>query len=398
MDGSKPSRMGPSEYSLGRIPRQKTSMGPIVRHIASTYISEVDSGDVWSEPTDLDDDDDDDDLDSLYAEIAQYKGKTVVEEMKAGVRKKRPTDDLKGTIETSRPITTATTAAQDVGDDDDDDDDDDESREEELVQALQEAHANLTRMSQFMLKLETRTGKASNEGIRQTLDATTHDRDLHSTSPLEDDIDARDVIQDIRHLSATVARRMQIIDRSWRSSYSSSSSRRGDNNDNNKKNNGGGGERQREDGVSLMGEAGVRTWWEVEIRDVGFAGDDTRFYTVRDLADGRSLAHWAAYLRQLCGLTRSGPDDEAKLVELCWLFLDRELRGPRPRPRRRSHRQQQGKKSKTMPRIDEFILDLEARRDRGEFGRALADPKRQEREDAVAWRLIRKTWFPKGRS
>ncbi|OTA96173.1 hypothetical protein M434DRAFT_393035 [Hypoxylon sp. CO27-5] len=109
------------------------------------------------------------------------------------------------------------------------------------------------------------------------------------------------------------------------------------------------------------------------------AGEDACYFTVADLAGGRTFEDWAIYLTELCQF-KDNPNDESKLVNLAWRFLDRDLRGPRP---------------VDSARIGDFILDLEEKHQSGAFDELLEDPLKQGKDDEEAWMTIKKYWSSK---
>ncbi|KAI8628496.1 hypothetical protein F5Y19DRAFT_465166 [Xylariaceae sp. FL1651] len=236
-------------------------------------------------------------------------------------------------------------------------------RERELQYALSTTRRNLTRVSQFLLKLEARAGKATKEGIRQTLDATVRDNNYDfNTCGSEGgppDADHKGEIEEIKHLSEGLYNRLYLIDRHWRRLARETSDAEGHSPE-----------------ISLLSEPDIKEWLKIELRTNHLATEETCFFTVQDLASHRSFRDWAVYLQKLCGFGEH-PSDEAKLVELAWRFLDRNLRGPRP--------------VNPTP-LEQFIKELEDKKRRGVWAEALKNPKKQQEDDAEAWRAMRRYW------
>ncbi|KAI2633284.1 hypothetical protein GGS21DRAFT_127049 [Xylaria nigripes] len=228
-------------------------------------------------------------------------------------------------------------------------------REREMQYAFSTTRRNLTHISQFMLKLEARTGKATKEGIRNTLDATVNDKNYNlSATP-----DYFAEIEELKHMSDNIYTRLFLIDRHWRRIARN---------------------RRKEEGKSpdirILSEPDIKDWLRVELQTNHLVAEETSYFTVRDLANGRSFREWIQYLRVLCEF-RDHPHDEAKLVDLAWLFLDRNLRGPRP----------------SNPTTGEqLIAELEAKKRSGFWADALQNAMKQEEDDAEAWRTMRRYW------
>ncbi|KAI1408682.1 hypothetical protein F5Y13DRAFT_194154 [Hypoxylon sp. FL1857] len=231
-----------------------------------------------------------------------------------------------------------------------------QAQEEEISNAVFSTRRNLTRVLQSILKLECRAGKIAKEGIRQTLDATVDDINTpergRNLTPLEE-------INEIKALSESAWRRLYLIDRHWRRQSREALDAQGSS-----------------PNVQLKGEPDVKSWLKYEMRMNHLSSEDTCYFTVADLADGRRFQDWAVYLTELCNF-RDNPIDESKLVDLAWRFLGRDLRGPRPAG---------------STRIEEFILQLEDKHQSGAFDELLKDAKKQERDDEQAWKVIRKYW------
>jgi hypothetical protein len=232
-------------------------------------------------------------------------------------------------------------------------------REREIQYALSSTRRNLTRVSQFLLKLEARTTKATKEGIRQTLDATVRDNNYEFDAG-DEETDHKSEIEEMRHLSEGLYNRLYLIDRHWRKmareTRDSSTGKSPD--------------------IPILSEGDVREWIKIEINTNHLSSEETCFYTVQDLASNRSFREWMTYLRKLCEF-KDHPSDEAKLVELAWRFLDRNLRGPLP---------------VNPTTVEQFIGELEGNRRSGVWKDALRNPKKQEEDDADAWKAMRRYW------
>ncbi|KAI8945332.1 hypothetical protein F4801DRAFT_594224 [Xylaria longipes] len=236
-------------------------------------------------------------------------------------------------------------------------------RAREIQYALSEARRNLTHVSQFLLKLEARAGKTTKEGIRQTLDATV--RDLHydfntcGSDGGPPDSDHKSEIDELKHLSGEVYNRLYLVDRHWRRLSREARNADGQSPD-----------------IGILSEPGIKDWIKVELRTNNLAAEETCFYTVRDLTQNRSFREWVTYLQKLCNFGEHH-SDQAKLVDLCWRFLDRNLRGPRPA---------------NPTSVEQFIANLDMQRRSGVWDEIRKHPKRQEQDDAEAWKTMRKYW------
>ncbi|KAI0601215.1 hypothetical protein F4775DRAFT_589903 [Biscogniauxia sp. FL1348] len=237
------------------------------------------------------------------------------------------------------------------------------SREQEIVDALAAAHKSLTRMSQFVLKLEARTGKATKEGIRYTLDATVRDNTREFKGG-RGDTDHKSEIDEIKDLSAGISHRLWLVDRHLRRQDRLARNAESTATDSSE--------------VKVHGERFVREWLKVETRTSHFSVEEKCFYTGHDLANDRSFIEWLNHLRKV-GKFRDTPHDEGKLVELAWCFLDRNLRGPSP-------------PSSTSASIEAFVLDLETKKKNGAFIEVQQNPDKQIEQDRDAWRAMRLCW------
>ncbi|KAI0858451.1 hypothetical protein F4860DRAFT_516837 [Xylaria cubensis] len=236
-------------------------------------------------------------------------------------------------------------------------------RAREVQYALSETRRNLTHISQFLLKLEARAGKTTKEGIRQTLDATVRDLHYDFNAPGVDggapDSDHKSEIEELKHISGGIYNRLYLIDRHWRHISREARDAEGKSPD-----------------IGILSEPDVKEWIKVELRDNILAPEETCFYTVQDLNLNRSFREWITYLEKLCGF-REHPYDQTKLVELAWRFLDRSLRGPRP---------------VNPTSVEQFIAYLDSTRRSGVWDEIRKHPKKQEEDDAEAWKAMRKYW------
>ncbi|TGJ86566.1 hypothetical protein E0Z10_g2163 [Xylaria hypoxylon] len=241
-------------------------------------------------------------------------------------------------------------------------------REREVQYALSTARRSLTHMSQFLLKLEARASKTTKEGIRQTLDATVQDMNYDFNACGSDggppDPDHKSEIEEIKNLSNELYNRLYLIDRHWRRIAREARDAEG-----------------RSPDISILSEPDIKEWIKVELQTNNLAAEETCFYTVRDLKSSRSFFDWVMYLRKLCEFG-DHPHEEAKLIELAWRFLDRNLRGPRPL---------------NPTSIVQFIADLDGMRRSGVWAEILKDPEKQETDDAAAWKLMRRYWSSRRR-
>ncbi|CAJ2504759.1 Uu.00g121530.m01.CDS01 [Anthostomella pinea] len=228
-----------------------------------------------------------------------------------------------------------------------------------ITNSLSIASRNLTRISQFVLKLEARAGKATKEGIRQTLDATVQDNNYDRSNTDGADVDFEAEIAEIEHLTEGIWQRLYLVDRHWRRQARETSDENG-----------------KSPKLELESEPNIKAWVNIELRTNHLAPEDTCFYTVADLADGRSFRDWLKYMKKQSGFG-DDPSDEAKCVDLAWRFLDRNLKVQR----------QVG-----SSKIEEFVLDLEDKHRCGEFDEALKHPKKQVEDDEDAWKAIKKYW------
>ncbi|KAI1074757.1 hypothetical protein F5B20DRAFT_573875 [Whalleya microplaca] len=232
-----------------------------------------------------------------------------------------------------------------------------ELREQDLASTIQSTRRNLTRINQFILKLEARTGKATKEGIRQTLDATVTDHNY--TSSQNYDPTYKDEIEELKYLSEGALQRFYLVDRHWRRQAREARD-----------------EQTKSQGIQILSEPDVKEWLKVETRTNYLSSEETCYYTVQDLADGRSFRDWVIYLHKTCEFGND-PSDEAKLVQLAWRFLDRNLRSARPL---------------SPTRVEDFILELENKARAGAFDDVLKNPRKQELDDEQAWKAIRRYW------
>lgn len=231
---------------------------------------------------------------------------------------------------------------------------------QEVERGLVAAVQNLTMLSQYILKLEVRVDKTTKEAIRQTLDDTAA---IAAIDLLEDSLPHQELLQHIVRLSEQTARRMYLIDRHWRRQ----SSRKP--------------EGQAGQVLPLLGEANVKSWISIEKEDNHIMRKNPCYFTVRDLASGRKFRDWIIFLKESCGFKDSVEDDR-KLLNLAWRFLDRDLRGGLP---------------SSFTNVEAFVSELEQKFNSGQFETALADPEKQEKVDRDLWRRIRRLWSARTR-
>ena len=230
--------------------------------------------------------------------------------------------------------------------------DDDEDVEWEEKEALESALQSLGVLSKYMLKLEVRAGKTTKEAIRQTLDDTANE---YTANLPGQELSHQELVKRIARSCDETARRMLLVDRHFVRQCS---------------------RMQSDQPLSLLSESGVKSWLKVETRDSQISNQDPCYFTVHDLVAGRRFSDWIGYLRGTCGF-RPTEGDDAKLLNLAWRFLDRDLRGSVPLP---------------SARVDDFVSELENKHRNGDFEAALQDPRKQARADEKSWRNIRKVW------
>ncbi|KAK8044521.1 hypothetical protein PG993_004545 [Apiospora rasikravindrae] len=242
-------------------------------------------------------------------------------------------------------------------------------RERELNYALVAAHRNLTRMSQYVLKLEARANLATKEDLRQTLEATYENNEHSSSASSELDEEHRrheQLVEDVSRLSDQVWTRLYLVDKSFRRVS--------------RKN------RQGADGpsgpITLQGETHTKTWLERVIESNALLEEETLFYTVRDMAAGRSLADWFGYIRDLCK-NGAEPVREDRVVAIAWSFLDRAIRPP-SRPG-------------LSTTVDQFTKEWEALRRGGAFDGALDNPWNQQDSDEEILKSLKGVWSARQR-
>ncbi|KAI1735641.1 hypothetical protein F4680DRAFT_452729 [Xylaria scruposa] len=236
-------------------------------------------------------------------------------------------------------------------------------RAREVQYALSETRRNLTHISQFLLKLEARAGKATKEGIRQTLDATVGDMQYDFNKCGVDggppDSDHKSEIEELKHISGEIYNRIYLVDRHWRRISREARDAKGKSPD-----------------IGIHSEPDIKEWIKFELQANNLTSEETCFYTVQDLNLHRSFRDWITYLEKLCGF-RKHPYDQGKLVDLAWRFLDRNLRGPRP---------------VNPTSVEQFIAYLDSTRRSGVWDEIRKHPKKQEEDDAEAWKTMRKYW------
>ncbi|KAH6644930.1 hypothetical protein BKA67DRAFT_664784 [Truncatella angustata] len=225
---------------------------------------------------------------------------------------------------------------------------------------LVSTHQNLTQISQYLLKLEVRTNKVSKIHVRKTLDAT-----IENAQYSREDAGScnHQLIRDIECLSSDVWGRLHHLDREFRRL---------------------GRENRDADGQStsfqLNGESFVKKWIAQEIDRNAQRGDETCWYTVKDMNNNRSLLEWTNYLKEIYDQDSHLPMDENRIVQLSWHFLDRRIRPPRPEP---------------SMSIAGFINQWHDLREIGAFELAAADHGNQRRDDEDALKILQTMWSAK---
>ncbi|KAI8958832.1 hypothetical protein F5Y11DRAFT_27265 [Daldinia sp. FL1419] len=226
----------------------------------------------------------------------------------------------------------------------------------QVADGLLATRRNLTRMSQFILKLECRAGKVTKEGIKQTLDATVADNsDVANLYPTY-----LDELEEIKHLSESTWQRLYLIDRHWQ---------RVSRQNHAAKNSG--------PPIKLDSEPVVKAFLREEKSTNHLTSRDPCYYTAGNLANGRRFEDWIAFLQDFCKF-KDDPTEETKLVHLAWRFLDREIRGPRP---------------SDPARIQDFIAELNGKYESGALDKAINNPQKRQEDDDQAWATIKKCWF-----
>ncbi|KAK8068959.1 hypothetical protein PG994_005575 [Apiospora phragmitis] len=214
-------------------------------------------------------------------------------------------------------------------------------RERELNYALVAAHRNLTRISQYVLKLEAYANIATKEDVRQTLEATLENsqhssRDAKSTESSSEDGRHERLIEDVSRHSEHVWYRVYL----------------------------------------LWGESSTKPWLERVLEANRVMDEEIIYYTVRDMAAGRPLAVWLGYIRDMCH-RGDEPAREGRVVAIAWAFLDRGIRPSRP-----GH----------GTTVAQFIAEWDALRKRGAFNEALENPESQRGSDAEILASLKGLW------
>ncbi|KAK8054095.1 hypothetical protein PG996_013396 [Apiospora saccharicola] len=243
-------------------------------------------------------------------------------------------------------------------------------RERELNYALVAAHRNLTRISQYMLKLEARANLATQEDMRLTCEATVDNQEHSSRDLMTETDDGGDyharLIEDVDRISGQVWKRMFRLDKDF-----TRMSRK------NRREEGG-----KSGPIQLRGESHTKNWLEREQEKAanGLLEEETLFYTVRDMMAGRPLTEWFGYIRDLVHGMREedGPSTlEYRIVAVAWSFLDRAIRPPRPR---------------FSTTVTQFIAKWDSLRRGGAFDRAREEPERQRESDAEVLESLKDLW------
>ncbi|KAK9777947.1 hypothetical protein SCAR479_05273 [Seiridium cardinale] len=226
---------------------------------------------------------------------------------------------------------------------------------------LVSTHRNLTRMGQYLLKLEARAETASKLHVRKTLDAAVEN--AHYSSKEDTEVGHHQLITDIERLSRDVWGRLHQLDRDFRKTSR---------------------ENRDADGQSmpfqLHGESYVKKWIQHEINHNAQRADETCWYTVKDMNNNRGLREWFEYLADTYARGEQSIMDESRLVQLAWHYLDRSIRPPKP---------------EAPISIADFINVWHDMRQSGAFEGARADPGHQRCEDAEALRALQAIWSSK---
>ncbi|ETS78303.1 hypothetical protein PFICI_10365 [Pestalotiopsis fici W106-1] len=233
---------------------------------------------------------------------------------------------------------------------------------------LVSTHRNLTRMSQYLLKLEARTSTASKIHVRKTLDAMVENAEYSCGENMERGSASgnhhQQLIFDIECLSSDVWARMHQLDREFRRLSRET--------------------RDAETGQSksfeLRGESYVKRWIQQEIDHNALRGEETIWYTVRDMNNQRCLRDWLDLLADVHNRGAQPIVDEERLVQLAWHYLDRSIRPPKP---------------EIAMQTADFINWWHDLRLSGAFDGAKRDPDFQRREDEEALKSLQSTWTTK---
>ncbi|KAI1856004.1 hypothetical protein JX265_011901 [Neoarthrinium moseri] len=218
-------------------------------------------------------------------------------------------------------------------------------------------HQNLTMMSQFLLKLETRTKTVSKIDVRRTLDAISNNRQY--TAEMNNIFDCRQLVDDIRELTSDLYARIFDLDHEMKKMSRENRDAAG-----------------QSMSFQLHGESYVKKWIQLEIDNNAKREGETCWYTVKDLKAQRHIREWMEYLRRRYG-AGNALAEEYELVKSAWSYLDRSLRPPWPR----------------YPiSVNDFIEEWNSMRAAGAFECALEDPARQNREDEVSLITLRDLW------
>ncbi|KAI0129695.1 hypothetical protein BJ170DRAFT_692361 [Xylariales sp. AK1849] len=232
-----------------------------------------------------------------------------------------------------------------------------EQKEREISYALASTHRNLTRMSQYILKLEARAKAVSNIHVRKTVDAIIEDN--YYTSKDDTEPGHTQFIEDIKSLSNDTWNRLLSLDREFRRMSRENRDAAGNSMP-----------------FQLHGESYVKRWVQGEIDNNSLRGEETCFYTVEDMASGRGFRDWMKYLKETYQFDCT-PAGEFRLAQMAWHLLDRAIRPAKP---------------DNPTSMNDFIRDWESLRSSGAFQEAVDDPGRQNREDEDALKTIQKVW------
>lgn len=239
---------------------------------------------------------------------------------------------------------------------------------------LVSTHRNLTRMSQYLLKLEARTATASKIHVRKTLDAMVENVEYSRGDDLKGSRSEpghhphphshHQLIFDIECLSSDVWGRMHQLDREFRRLSRETRD----------------AETGRSRAFELRGESYVKRWLAQELANNGLRAEETIWYTVTDMANQRCLRDWLDLLAHVHGRGATPIADEERLVQLAWHYLDRAIRPPKP---------------EIAMKAAEFINWWHDLRMSGAFDGAKSDPDSQKREDEDALKALQSIWATK---
>ncbi|KAK8878917.1 hypothetical protein PGQ11_000211 [Apiospora arundinis] len=244
-----------------------------------------------------------------------------------------------------------------------------EEKERERNYRLVTAHRNITRMSQYILKLEVRANIATKEDVRQTLETTLENIQYSSRDNMtsEDPGQNGKLLEDLVRVSDQTWNRLYLVDQSF-----TRISR----------------QNRTDDGCSgpipLRGESYTKAWLDSVIASNSLMDEGTIFYTIQDLASGRPLSLWLTYIREtLFQFGDGSPARDDRVLSIAWSFLDRAIRpSSRPGP---------------TTTVAQFVAEWEAMRKSGAFDSARLDPESQRESDAKLLTSIKGIWSARAR-